>query len=85
MSGSGLGVVSRSDPVPVDAVAGLLAAFSNFALVALGEAHWLQQEGDFVGQLMQHPGFARTVHTILGLSQDSIYSLYNEGYNLHNL
>ena len=44
---------------------GLLAAFSNHPLVALGEAHWLQQEADFVGQLLQNPDFARTVQTIV--------------------
>lgn len=33
--------------------------------MALGEAHWLQQEADLVGQLLQHPDFARTVRTIV--------------------
>jgi len=33
--------------------------------VALGEAHWLQQEADLVSHLLQHPDFARTVQTIV--------------------
>ena len=60
-----LGLFPESDPVPVDAVSGLLAAFRNYPLVALGEAHWLQQEADLVGQLLQHPDFARSVQTIV--------------------
>jgi hypothetical protein len=59
------GLFPHSDPVPVDAIKGLLAAFTTYSLVALGEAHWLQQEADFLGQLLQHPDFARTVQTIV--------------------
>jgi hypothetical protein len=33
--------------------------------VALGEAHWLQQEADLFSKLLQHPNFARTVQTIV--------------------
>ena len=51
--------------MPVDAVTGLLAAFTSYPLVALGEAHWLQQEADLVSRLLQHPDFTRTVQTIV--------------------
>lgn len=36
-----------------------------YPLVALGEAHWLQQEADFITHLLQHPDFPRTVQTIV--------------------
>ena len=65
MSFRRFGPISLSDPVPVDAVTGLLAAFTDYPLVALGEAHWLQQEADLIGHLIQHQDFARTVQIIV--------------------
>src|SRR6266545_5439129 len=55
----------KPDPVPVDAITGLLAACATHQLVALGEAHWLQQEADFIAHLFQHPNFPSTVQVIV--------------------
>ena len=55
----------KPDPVPVDAITGLLAACATHQLVALGEAHWLQQEADFIAHLFQHPTFPSTVQVIV--------------------
>jgi hypothetical protein len=51
--------------VPVDGITGILTAFTTYPLVALGEAHWLQQEADFVTHLLQHPDFPRLVPIIV--------------------
>ena len=56
---------SHDGPVPVDAVTGLLSAFSTHSLVALGEAHWLQQEADFIAGLLNHPDFAWLVQIVV--------------------
>ncbi len=45
------------EPCPVDAVAGVLAAFAKAPLVALGEAHWLAEQANFVSGLIGHPAF----------------------------
>jgi hypothetical protein len=58
-------VSTHPDPVPVDAITGILKAFTTYPLVALGEAHWLQQEADFVTHLLQHPDFPRLVPIIV--------------------
>ena len=53
------------DPIPVDAIRGILEAFDKHPLVALGEAHWLQQEADFITQLIRHPDLINRVQTIV--------------------
>ena len=58
-------VSTYNDPIPVDAITGILEAFTTYPLVALGEAHWLQQEADFVTRLLQHPDFPGTVKNIV--------------------
>ncbi|HEV8279850.1 MAG TPA: hypothetical protein VGQ26_29750 [Streptosporangiaceae bacterium] len=45
------------EPCPVDAVPGVLAAFAKAPLVALGEAHWLAEQAEFVARLIGHPAF----------------------------
>jgi hypothetical protein len=45
------------EPWPVDAVPGVLAAFARAPLVALGEAHWLAEQAEFVARLIGHPAF----------------------------
>jgi hypothetical protein len=55
----------HSDPIPVDGIRGLLDVFTTYPRVALGEAHWLQQEADFVAHLIRHPLFHRTVPIIV--------------------
>jgi hypothetical protein len=48
---------SLTEPCPVDAVAGVLAAFAQAPLAALGEAHWLAEQAEFVARLIAHPAF----------------------------
>lgn len=54
-----------SEPIPIDGHLGILKAFTTYPLVALGEAHWLQQEADFITQLLHHPDFSRIVQIIV--------------------
>jgi hypothetical protein len=54
-----------ADPVPVDGVAGVLAAFASFPLVAVGETHQVQEELDFLTALLHHPGFPETVDDVV--------------------
>jgi hypothetical protein len=46
---------STSEPNPSDAIEGILNAFDEFPIVALDEAHGLQQEADFIAQLRAYP------------------------------
>jgi hypothetical protein len=50
---------------PVDAVNAVLEAFGRFPLVALAEAHALQEEHDFLHDLLRHPRFPRVVNDIV--------------------
>jgi hypothetical protein len=43
----------------------LLAAFKDHPIVALGQAHELRQEDDFIVDLLRHPRFAETVDSIV--------------------
>lgn len=58
---------ARSTPAPraSPAVTALLQAFDRVEIVALGEAHGLQEEHELLGRLIQHPRFARKVRTIV--------------------
>ncbi|HJZ54064.1 MAG TPA: hypothetical protein VKE74_03870, partial [Gemmataceae bacterium] len=56
---------SPSEPCPVDAVPGVLAAFAKAPLVALGEAHWLAEQADFLALLIGHPAFPAVVDDIV--------------------
>src|SRR5919199_2009018 len=53
------------EPRPVPAVPGILAAFNHVPLVALGEAHGLQEEADFLAALLHHPALPTTVNDIV--------------------
>ena len=53
------------DPIPVNGITGLLSAFSNHPLVALGDVHGVRQGAHFVLNLLQHPDFSHTVHIIV--------------------
>jgi hypothetical protein len=58
--------ISKSlNPAPTDGYVGILNAFRTYPLVALGEAHWLQQEADFITRLLQNPYFPRLVQTLV--------------------
>jgi len=48
--------------------------------VALGEAHWLQQEADLIGHLLQHPDFALTVQTIVVEFGNAYYQSVIDGF-----
>jgi hypothetical protein len=50
-------LTSTSDPDPIDAIEGIVRAFDQFPLVALGEPHGLQESADFIAQLIRHPDF----------------------------
>jgi hypothetical protein len=48
-----------------NAVHGLLDAFNKHQIVALGEAHGLQEEADFIISLIQHPALPNIVNDIV--------------------
>ena len=52
-------------PDAVAAQSALLAAFKDHSIVALGQAHELRQEDEFIVDLLRHPGFAATVDSIV--------------------
>jgi hypothetical protein len=56
-----------TDPQPVNALGAILNAFDKYRVVALGEAHGLQEEHDFIHALIGNPAFAAKV---LGLVHD---------------
>ena len=66
-------VSKHPDPVPINGVAGILEALTTYPLVALGEAHWLQQEADFITDLLRHPEFSRSVQTIVVEFGNALY------------
>jgi hypothetical protein len=54
-----------TDPQPLNAVEAILAAFDKFPIVALGEAHGLQEEANFIASLIRHPDFPHKVNAIV--------------------
>jgi hypothetical protein len=52
-------------PQPLDARQGILDAFDSFPLVALSEAHGLQEEINFLDSLIRHPAFPNKVNAIV--------------------
>jgi hypothetical protein len=50
---------------PADAVPAVLALFDRFPVVALGEAHGLKEEREFITRLVRDPGFADKVNDIV--------------------
>jgi hypothetical protein len=48
-----------------DAIPGIIAAFKQHAIVAIGEAHWIHQAGNFYVQLIRDPAFQETVQDIV--------------------
>ena len=53
------------DPVPQNALESILGAFDNHKLVALAEAHRMQEEHNFILALIQHPVFPTKVNDIV--------------------
>ena len=56
---------ARLEPVPVDAHDGLLALFHAAPVVALGEAHWLDQQHRLIQELLFDERLAETVDAIV--------------------
>jgi len=56
---------TRPALAPQPAVPALLELFATRPLVALGEMHGCQEEGDFVNALLHHPDFPSTVQVIV--------------------
>jgi hypothetical protein len=56
--------LQAQDPKPVDAFKGVADAFRTHAIVAIGEAHRMQNPSDFVLALIRHPDFPPAVTDI---------------------
>jgi hypothetical protein len=56
---------SNSDPNPTDAIEGIVKAFDQFPIVALGEFHGLQEGTDFIARLIRSPDFSAKVNDIV--------------------
>jgi hypothetical protein len=54
-----------ADAEPEDAVRGVAKAFGRYPVVAIGEAHWLRQAGDFYRALVKDPAFQEQVNDIV--------------------
>jgi hypothetical protein len=53
------------DPQPEDAVRAIVREFGRHPVVAIGEAHWLRQAGDFYRALVKDPAFQERVNDIV--------------------
>jgi hypothetical protein len=56
---------ARLEPVPVAAHDGILALFQAAPVVALGEAHWLDQQHRLIRKLLLDERFAETVDAVV--------------------
>jgi hypothetical protein len=61
------------DPKPIDAMEGVIRAFDKYPIVALSEFHGLEQEADFIAQLIGHPGFSTKVDDIVVEFGNALY------------
>jgi hypothetical protein len=64
---------SLAEPEPADAFDGIIKAFDKFPIVALGEAHHLQEEADFIAQLIRRPDFSAKVNDIVVEFGNALY------------
>jgi hypothetical protein len=60
-----LRVRDATDPRPHDAVRSIIEAFARHPIVALGEAHALREQHEFIAKLIRHPDFASGVDDIV--------------------
>jgi hypothetical protein len=60
-------------PQAQPAVAGILAAFEQYPVVALGEMHDVLQMGDLYVQLLRHPAFAKQVGNVVFEAGNAYY------------
>jgi hypothetical protein len=61
------------DPHPVEAAEAILNAFDKYRVVALGEAHGLQEEHNFIQALLRNPAFAAKVNDIVVECGNALY------------
>jgi hypothetical protein len=64
---------SLDEPEPADPFEGIVKAFDKFPIVALGEAHQLQEEADFIAQLIRRPDFSAKVNMIVVEFGNALY------------
>jgi hypothetical protein len=64
---------SLDEPKPIDAFEGIVKAFDKFPIVALAEAHRLQEEADFIAQLIRRPDFSAKVNMIVVEFGNALY------------
>ena len=64
---------SHSAPKPSNAVEAIIKAFDTRKLVALGEAHRLQEEADFIAPLIRRPEFSIKVNDIVVEFGNALY------------
>jgi uncharacterized iron-regulated protein len=65
--------LSTSDPNPTDAIEGIVKAFDQFPIVALGEFHGLQEGAGFNAQLIWSPDFSAKVNDIVVEFGNALY------------
>jgi hypothetical protein len=58
---------------PMNASEAILKAFDKYRVVALGEAHGLQEEHDFIQSLIRNPAFAAKVNDIVVECGNALY------------
>jgi hypothetical protein len=71
--GKGVDQARLTDPRPVKAAEAILKAFDKYRVVALGEAHGLQEEHDFIQALIRNPAFAAKVNDIIVECGNALY------------
>ncbi|MGH9769359.1 MAG: hypothetical protein ACREAB_18195 [Blastocatellia bacterium] len=64
---------SLDEPKPADAFDGIVKAFDKFPIVALAEVHRLQEEADFIAQLIRRPDFSAKVNMIVVEFGNALY------------
>lgn len=62
-----------NNPQPQNALSSILESFDRYKLVALAEAHKLQEEHDFILSLVQHPAFPTKVNDIVVEFGNALY------------
>jgi hypothetical protein len=55
----------RAQALPQDGVTGIVRAFRDYPIVAIGEIHSIRQAGDFYDSLVRDPEFQKTVNDIV--------------------
>jgi hypothetical protein len=69
-----------AEPVPGDPIAGIVEAFQRSRLVAISEAHGLQQEHDFIVRLVSDSRFASVVRNVVVEFGNALYQAQMDRY-----